>query len=378
MKVNITDRDALVAVSPTALAAYARAAGWEIAEPYGDYSHLYTSDDQPEIVIPQTERIADYAQVVQSLIGMFSTAADLDQLAIYRQLTTADRDVVRVRAAGSVDDHVSVNAGVDLVTGARDMVLAAACSTENQRAVYRPGANRTASKFVNDMRLGHTEEGSFVVTLLGPIVPPFVEPPLDPGLDVPAKEPMARQMTLRVAEALSATRDATEKTNAGDTDAFTGAVALGASANLCDALVLLIEPFQELDVSVSWALTRPQTRRLVRFARSDTPVLQEASRTFRLREPRPDERVFGFVQRLKRDADEPDGMITLRARIDGDERSVTAVLRQADYRTAIRAHDERAMVIAEGDLELVGQRWQLLNPRIVDTVDSAVDDPPSS
>lgn len=378
MKVSITDRDALMAVSPTALAAYARAAGWEIAEPYGDYSHVYTSNDQPEIVIPQTERIADYAQVVQSLIGMFSTAADLDQLAIYRQLTTADRDVVRVRAAGSVDDHVSVNAGVDLVTGARDMVLAAACSTENQRAVYRPGANRTASKFVNDMRLGHTEEGSFVVTLLGPVVPPFVEPPLDPGLDVPAKEPMARQMTLRVAEALSATRDATEKTNAGDTDAFTGAVALGASANLCDALVLLIEPFQELDVSVSWALTRPQMRRLVRFARSDTPVLQEASRTFRLREPRPDERVFGFVQRLKRDADEPDGMVTLRARIDGDERSVTAVLRQADYRTAIRAHDERAMVIAEGDLELVGQRWQLLNPRIVDTVNSAVDDPPSS
>lgn len=377
MKVNITDRDALVAVSPTALAAYARAAGWEIAEPYGDYSHLYTSADQPEIVIPQTERIADYAQVVQSLIGMFSAAADLDQLAIYRQLTTADRDVVRVRAAGSIDDHVSVNAGVDLVTGARDMVLAAACSTEDQRAVYRPGANRTASKFVNDMRLGHTEEGSFVVTLLGPVVPPFVEPPLDPGLDVAAKEPMARQMTLRVAEALSATRDATEKTNAGDTDAFTDAVALGASANLCDALVLLIEPFQELDVSVSWALTRPQTRRLVRFARSDTPVLQEASRTFRLREPRPDERVFGFVQRLKRDADEPDGMVTLRARIDGDERSVTAVLRQADYRTAIRAHDERAMVIAEGDLELVGQRWRLLNPRIVDTVDSSVDDPPS-
>lgn len=377
MKISITDRDALIAVSPTALAAYARTAGWEIAEPYGDYSHVYTSNDQPEIVIPQTERIADYAQVVQSLIGMFSAAADLDQLAIYRQLTTADRDVVRVRAAGSIDDHVSVNVGVDLVTGARDMVLAAACSTENQRAVYRPGANRTASQFVDDMRLGHTEEGSFVVTLLGPVVPPFVEPPLDPERAAPAKEPIARQMTLRVAEALSATRDATEKTNAGDTDAFTDAVTLGASANLCDALVLLIEPFQKLDVSISWALTRPQTRRLVRFARSDAPVLQEASRTFRLREPRPDERVSGFVQRLKRDAGEPDGMVTLRAPIDGDERSITAVLRQADYRTAIRAHDERAMVIAEGDLELVGQRWQLLNPRIVGTVDSSVDDPPS-
>lgn len=376
MKVDITDRDALMDVSPSALAAYARAAGWVATEPYGDFSHVYTSEEHPEIVIPQTQRIADYAQVVHSLIGAFSTVSDLDQMAIYRQLVTADRDVVRVRAAGSEDGHVSVNAGVDLVQGARDMVLAAACSAQNPRAVYRLGANQDASQFVDRVRLGHTEEGSFVVNLLGPVVPPVVEPALGSEFDIPDSEPIERRMTMRVAEAVTATRDAAERTNSGDADAFANAVALGASANLCDALTQLIEPFVELDVSVSWALTRPKERQLVRFGRSDVPVLREASRTFKLHEPKPGVRVFGFVQRLKRDAKEPDGTVTLRGRVDRAERSVTALLATADYETAIQAHADRAMVIAEGDLARFGQRWQLLDARITGVVQSTIDEPP--
>ena len=376
MKVNITDRDALVAVSPAALAAYARAAGWAATEPYGDFAYVYTSEDHPEIIIPQTQRVADYAQIVRLLIEAFAEVSELDQLAIYRDLVTADRDVIRVRAAGSADGQVSVNAGVALVHGARDMVLAAACSVQHPRAVYRPGANLGAKEFVDRMRLGQTEEGSFVVNLLGPVVPPVVEPSLGSDFDGPDNEPIERRMTMRVAEAVAATRDAAEQANGGGTNAFSGAVTLGASANLCDALVLLIEPFVDLDVSVSWALTRPQERQLIRFSHSDVPVLREASRRFKLSEPRLDERLFGFVQKLKRDADEPEGIVTLRARIDGSVKSISALLPQADYRIAIRAHDERAMVIADGDLERVGQRWRLLNPRIVGTVDSTIDDPP--
>ena len=376
MKVNITDRDALVAVSPAALAAYARAAGWAATEPYGDFAYVYTSEDHPEIIIPQTQRVADYAQIVRLLIEAFAEVSELDQLAIYRDLVTADRDVIRVRAAGSEDGHVSVNAGVDLVQGARDMVLAAACSVQHPRAVYRPGANLGAKEFVDRMRLGQTEEGSFVVSLLGPVVPPVVEPSLGSEFDGPDNEPIERRMTMRVAEAVTATRDAAERTNSGDTDAFSNAVTLGASANLCEALVLLIEPFVELDVSVSWALTRPKERRLVRFGQSDAPVLREASRAFRLREPHVDVEVSGFVQRLKRDVQDPEGTVTLRGRVDGAERSVTAVLPQTDYETAMRAHEARAMVVAKGDLERVGQRWQLLHAQIVGTVESTIGDLP--
>ena len=371
---TFVDHDALRAVSPSALAAYANAAGWELTESFGDHSNVYVHRGEPEIVVPRTQRIADYTSVVAQLIDIFASAAKVSPVSLYRDISIADRDVIRVRASESVDGHISTNAGVSLVQGSRDMILAAACSVLNPRAVYRAGANKDASAFVDRTRLGQTEEGSFVVTLLGPEVPPILEPSLGPDWTAPSDDPIERRTTKRIAQAVTAAHEATERASGGDPAAFENAVANGVSANLCEALAMTIDPFLELDISVTWALTRPLNQQITRFAQSDLPVLREASRAFRQREPRFDERVFGFVQRLKRDHDEVDGTITLRASIDDSVRSVIAVLSQSDYETAIKAHEERAMVIATGDLEQTGQRWRLLNPHIVDIVTSLNDD----
>lgn len=89
------------------------------------------------------------------LIETFAAVADQGELTVYRSLVTADRDVVRVRAAGSDDGSVGANAGVDLISGARDMLLAAACSLGGpQRPVYRAGAHREAAELLKQVRVG--------------------------------------------------------------------------------------------------------------------------------------------------------------------------------------------------------------------------------
>ena len=181
-----------------------------------------------------------------------------------------------------------------------------------------------------------------------------------------ADEPIERQVTRRLAEALAATRNATERTVRGDGDVFFDAIEDGASANFCEALAALIAPFPTLDIMLTWARTRPMpvARDVVRFVNDDEPILREAARLFRSRAPQPDVRLFGFVQSLKRDESETDGAITMRTDIDRKTQSVTAVLDQSDYERAINAHMTKSAVIAEGDLERVGQRWSLLSPRI--------------
>ena len=47
---------------------------------------------------------------------------------------------------------------------------------------------------------------------------------------------------------------------------------------------------------------------------------------------------------------------------------MTTVLGQRDYELAVGAHKAREPVIAEGDLERVGQRWHLKNPRITEVI----------
>ena len=370
MRVSIQDTDALAAISPTALSAYARSTGWQKVGSYGEHSDIYNSEDLPEIILPRTQRLGDYTRVVAQLIEIFARAAEVDEISLYRDLAIADRDVIRVRADAEEDGTVPISTGIDLIQGAHDMFLATACSLQNPRPLYRAGANREASAYLSQVRLGQTEHGSFIVTLITPVVPPPTQPKVNTGwrsdeLDTP----LERRMTRRLMEALTATRLAAEQAISGDTDAFSKAVPYGASANLCEALSKIIQPFPALDVSTIWARTRPEEtpRQVIRFARGDASILNEAARAFRSREPRWDEQLFGVVQRLKRDESE-EGTITLRVSIGGRTESVTAVLSHNDYELAIQAHKHRAPVIATGDLERVGQRWRLSSASIADVI----------
>ena len=364
MRVSIRDRGALSAVSPAALSAYARAAGWRRDEPYREHSDVYVGESRPEIIVPRTERLGDYATVVATLIDTFAGVTGQDELSVYRSLATADRDVVRVCAAEGDDGSVTLNDGVDLIGGTRDLVLSAACSLREPQPVYRAGANREAADLLKQMRLGQTDQGSFVVTLLTPVVPPPM-PALFPDPD-DRNAPIERRMTRRLVEAVTAARQATERAAAGDDGAFEETVGSGVSANLCEALVRIIEPFPTLDVGVSWARTRPVAipGTVVRFGRADAALLREAARSLRERAPRPEVRLHGFVRLLKRGEAEDDGTIRLATDIDGQRQSVVAVLEQADYDRAVQAHKERALVVLAGDLERAGQRWRLLNPHV--------------
>ncbi len=384
MRVSIRDTDALRAVSPMALSAYARNEGWAKTDDYGEHSDVYTADGWPEVIIPRTQRLGDYAEVVSRLIDIFAGTAETDELTLYRDLVTADRDVIRVRAAESDDGTVPVDDGLGMMQGMRDMLMAAACSLKEPRPFYhRAGSNQEASEFLRRVRLGQTEQGSFAITLLTPAIAPPMQPAHDElgqpvfDLGLPIPDPIERQVTRRLAHALDKARHATERTAGGDPDAFFNVVEDGVSANLCSALGILVKSFAVLDIGLVWARTYPvqprRARDVVSFAQGDAAILQQAAQSLRQRSERgsrPDARLFGFVRRLRRDQQETDGTVTLRAHIDNQVRSVIAELSQTDYERAIGAHKGKAAVIAEGDLERIGQRWHLLNPRISQVIPS--------
>ena len=366
MQVRIRDQDALLAVSPTALSAYARAAGWEWHERYRVHSDVYVGDDLPEIIVPRTGDLGDYASAVAELIKIFAHVEHQDETSVYRSLVTADRDVVRLRTGDSQDGSVALSEGVDLIKGARDMLLAAACTLDGEpKSVYRAGANRSAIDLLASVRLGQTDQGSFVVTLLTPVVPPSVAPMLfsdepDPNM------PIGRRLTTRLMEALTAVRRAMEQKASGNENAFTEAVVSGVSANLCEALARIIDCSPTLDVNVSWARTQPVTKPqpTVPFDGADGPPLREAARMFREHAPQHDVRLRGYVQSLKRGEGEEDGTISLNTSVNEKRQTVTVFLERQDYERVVQAHRDQEIVILSGDLERKGERWQLINPHL--------------
>jgi hypothetical protein len=72
---------------------------------------------------------------------------------------------------------------------------------------------------------------------------------------------------------------------------------------------------------------------------------------------------IGYVTDLRRAEDQVEGRVTIKAIVDGRQRSLSGNLSQLDYGTAIRAHGQQSPVTLVGDLECEGQRWRLMEPR---------------
>lgn len=106
---GILDASAMEAISPAALAAYARRLGWRKMEPYGDTSDVYVHDAKPEILIPRTQRLADYARVVAALIEAFADETGHDVLSVHRMLAATDPEQASAVLRSGVRLHGFVN-----------------------------------------------------------------------------------------------------------------------------------------------------------------------------------------------------------------------------------------------------------------------------
>jgi hypothetical protein len=154
MRATILDPEALRAISPTALAAYARGEGWHKTDGFGAHADVYQVDGKPEIILPRTDRLGDYVSVASKLIEIFSKASGQDEFSTYRDLIGADRYVLRIRSVGADEDgSVPIDAGVEIIAEARQMLLAAACAARMPQALYRAGTNKEAADYMRRVKL---------------------------------------------------------------------------------------------------------------------------------------------------------------------------------------------------------------------------------
>jgi hypothetical protein len=367
---KIIDTDALSSIAPMALHAYLRALDWEKTSTHGDKGDVYQHANHPAIVAPASSDFADYATTISTALKILSDFEERSQLSILRDLNVADTDLIRIRAPEAGDDgSIPIDSGVSLVQQSRDLLLAAACAASKPQRAFRAGKIREAIEYLNDVRIGQTERGSFVVTLISPVPPTLTytgQQPLWPEI---ADDPFSRRVTRTLASALQATKEAVALVNRGNgIEAFESRVAHGVSANLCAAAAQLIEDGNGLGISLTWALTRPAPERNTRveFSKSDAATLYEAAKELREREPRPDERIEGFVTALARDENAVEGRVTVKSPIDGKMSSIRIDFGPRDYKKIVEAHEQRQAISLEGDLEREGQRWKLSNPRGLD------------
>ena len=248
-----------VVPSPADFAAYLRSRQWQFGGIQANWA-LYTLDPENTAVeVPQLSQSRDYSRVAAALLEELSRIEHRAAAQILREVLASTTDVVRLALRGSTmnDGRIPVEAGLAAYDGARNLLLAAACSALDRRSAHARRKPDAAMKLLQRVRFGQTEVGSFVLTMESS-VPPLLQGKL---IELPDEEPpLERKTSLLLATALRATELALQEAAAtGSIEPFRSRTPAGLSANLCDALVELIRDTQadQLTVSVSYAHHRP-------------------------------------------------------------------------------------------------------------------------
>lgn len=378
MRAIIKDAEALGSLTPISVIGYLRSRGWQkFSEVRGRFS-VWVHGEHPEveILLPATRDARDYVNQVYEALQELEVVENRSQLDILKDLHSSGFDVIRLAAqsASTLDGTVRIDAGVRLFEQARDLLLSAACATVKPRAVFHSRKPPLAIEYMSTARLGQTERGSYVLTILSPVAPQLAfhsDTELFPP--DPFERSVVKMLTGSVdlamlAAAVSATR--VEQ----DFEPFLSSVEGGVSANLCEAIAGFFGTIDAsaIDLTVAWSSNRPlpadHVPSRVRINSDYVPTLQEAARVFRAYDRLEGYLIQGPVVKLERSEGEELGYVTVFARVEGTMRKVTVPLQYPDYTRALQAHREYLPVRITGTVMRQGRSYWLHNPTVLEIV----------
>ena len=367
MKVTITDRDELVNLEPTDLSVYLQAKGWtrlETSRVHAESWLLSSVTPEAELLVPTGKSVGDYALRVSQLLRTLEAVEGRSQLDIVRDIAYIGADVVRVHRASDPHTFATIPLvdGTKLVEQTVAMVIAAACAAVAPRRVVPTRHPTEADAYLQHVRLGHTEKGSFVLTVVSRVTPLLT--PGSPALLEFMGEPFPRRATRTLWSAVGASSAAAKSTKAGASpQVFEQTVGQGVSANLCEALAGMLEatgPRTDLSLSIAWAATHPLPKegpRQHRFSHDDVPILYEAARILKQATPLEGIPVTGVVVKLHREKGAESGDITVSCAIEGTVRKLSVPLTPSDYHLAIDAHRDKRGVYFRANVAKIGGHY---------------------
>jgi hypothetical protein len=322
-----------------------------------------------ELLVPVAQQAPDYQCVIEVMIEDLVKIGDYSPYELVSDLSMAAFDVIRVRSPDADDiGSIRLTAGVDLHEHARELVLHAAnaAAAKKPRAAWRGRRAEEVDDYLNALRLGQSQRGSFVISLLSPW--DFIPAAGREQMDLSFIEPFGRRATKMLGRALEAVKRALQQAaTEGVQEPFQAVVKDGVSANLCQALAQLARDGEGADITIRWSLTQPDKGEpSLRLAREDAQSLTEAAHRLAEVEPLPEVAVQGHITALNEEPKGFDGVTTIDALVEGKMRRVFVTFAKDDAKirdALIDAFKYRKRISFTGELLREGRRLRLENPR---------------
>lgn len=372
MKFIRCDKELLQSLRPMDISHYLRVNGWKHIEDIESKGAVWRwhnqAGEQAEILLPLDKSLSDFANRMADLLHTLEAVEQRSRQMIINDLFTVNADLLRFRiiSPDTGSGTVPLPQAVALTKGVEDLLLSAACSALRPRAYFPKRTINEARNYLQKCRMGQSERGSFILTVLSP-VPPLFQSSLFQGYPDYEEEPFERKVVLTLLSGLFQVKRALMGNNTAEE--LEKAVASGVSANLCEALKMMQPETEsdELEINVSWARSRPVRSgqvKTIRFTPDIFPLLEESARYLKQFTPLEDFEVRGLVRKLEKAGGPGEtGKITVHAPVNERNVNIIIDLKEKDYQLAIEAHKKYIPIYCVGELLREGKTYRLLNPR---------------
>ena len=267
MRARITDSAALRKISPSQIMAYLQARGAKQVGNFLDRAGIWALGNE-EFLVPVAAEFADYAYRVADILAALERVEERSQLEIMDDLQEVGFDVVRIGRfpRDETSEAPGIMRVVELLTHARDLLMAAACAAATRMACSPAKRSQDAERFMQSVRLAKMEGYGFAVRLLAPVTP------VRKSTDSTA-EPYAlyeRSVVPILQESLETLCLAAQKAIDGDAGHLGSLLPCGAS-QICDALMGLHKALdsQWLEIEISYSANRREPRPCARIRVED-------------------------------------------------------------------------------------------------------------
>lgn len=372
---NFSDDARVEDITPEDIRLYLQGNNWEETDVVDEFLSVWKrSDVRRELFVPRTTRADDYNSQLTVIAHILSKDEGRDTRQVLADMRHMNSDVIRLRIDTTAFDRgtIGFEKAADIIAATHGMLGAAAraaIAPQNHFTAPRPPSE--VSDYLSATRLGQTEPGSFIFTVISPVIfsHRFEREHFffaSNNVDEKAKLPFARRVTQTLAKSVQAIRGAAHFSQRSLTSVFEDLVDDGVSANLCDALSEISEQSNDhvVDLDFAWSAKADAPNKVfherIIVPAIITPALKDMSNHLKAVVPEQNFEVIGRVDRLLNQRDSDGFDLYLRATINSSDRLVAIPLANEQRQIASQAWKTGQGVSIRGTLDRRFRPYRLL------------------
>ncbi len=352
---------------------YLLANHWIEQEVVNDLLAIWTRPGlERELFVPRRTDALDYETQLSIIVRYMADIENRQPRQVLSDMRHTGADVIRVRIDTPVFDRGTIAFGkaAEVINETRSMLNAAARAAVHPQSFFTSRPPAEVSDYLETTRLGQTEPGSFIFTVISPLT---FQPQTQP--EQPPPQPFARRVTTTLSKSLVAVRNAAKASDKSLASVFEDLVDDGVSANLCEALFIISEQSfdRAVDVDFTWSAKAPHPYAMPRthvvVPPMITPELHNMSNHLKAVAPEPAFEIIGKVERLS-NQEASDGFdLALRANVQGRDRLLALELSDDAREIASTAWKTGRSVFTRGTLDRRYRPYRLLQPDRFELID---------